>query len=194
MLLFSCLLHNSSLVRLHAMSGIPSTLPAGSRIMFPQVLGEGFMTLCEENGLRLDVGPKKKVYINLPSPAQVQFQSIITQASQSQTTSFNHNNQSSQTFTMKFTTIALAAVASLASTAVADNCQTGLQYCGYVLLRKGALSQTAISLTVMISKLTELRQLLCANRPGSSRCQDAHRPLPRPEHSVPVHWRTQRRY
>ncbi|EAU32012.1 conserved hypothetical protein [Aspergillus terreus NIH2624] len=38
---------------------------------------------------------------------------------------------------MKFTTIALAAAASLASTAVAANCQTGLQYCGYVLLRKG---------------------------------------------------------
>lgn len=47
---------------------------------------------------------------------------------------------------MKFTTIALAAAASLASTAVAANCQTGLQYCGYVLLRKGALSQTASSL------------------------------------------------
>ncbi|KAF9890625.1 hypothetical protein FE257_005756 [Aspergillus nanangensis] len=38
---------------------------------------------------------------------------------------------------MKFTSIAVAAVASMASLVVADNCQTGLQYCGYVLLRKG---------------------------------------------------------
>ncbi|EER25022.1 hypothetical protein CPC735_016230 [Coccidioides posadasii C735 delta SOWgp] len=38
---------------------------------------------------------------------------------------------------VKFTSIALAVVGAMASLVAADNCQTGLQYCGYVLLRKG---------------------------------------------------------
>lgn len=38
---------------------------------------------------------------------------------------------------MRFTAIAIAAVASLSSFAMADNCQEGLNYCGYVLMRKG---------------------------------------------------------
>lgn len=38
---------------------------------------------------------------------------------------------------MKFTLISAAAMAVFAPIALADNCNTGLTYCGYVLLRKG---------------------------------------------------------
>lgn len=38
---------------------------------------------------------------------------------------------------MQFTSISLAALAVIAPLAAADNCQKGLYYCGYNLLRRG---------------------------------------------------------
>ncbi|EFW19377.1 hypothetical protein D8B26_007612 [Coccidioides posadasii str. Silveira] len=65
---------------------------------------------------------------------------------QNQSLSLNHSpsllsrKPNPQLDTMvKFTSIALAVVGAMASLVAADNCQTGLQYCGYVLLRKGKL-------------------------------------------------------